>query len=936
RQNILIVDDRVENLVALETILAPLEVESVRATSGNEALSLSLKHSFAMAILDVQMPGMDGYELAEFLRADNNTHLLPVIFMSAALQDEIDIFRGYDAGGVDYITKPYAPQVLLGKVRIFLELDRYRKRLEELVHHRTGKLRHTTKVLRAIRDVNQLIVREKERLPLISEACNLLVRERGFNLAWIILLPSGTQSLLAAQSGYSQPLFDGFTEQFARRELPSCCLQTDNLSGITVINKSDNDCAGCLLMGENRAATALIARLEYDRKLFGYCAVAITSENTDIEEEVSLFREVAGDLAFSLSTIESNENAKKAEHEKEQASRETRALLQGTRAVLMEPDLESAIERILNICMEYLDVETSLFTLLNEQGLPEGAAFIRGADPRKTLIPDLAPFLGEIGAQARLENKTFQLHDLSKIVQGLRLKPLEDSHLHGLVTPVLLQHEVVGIFVYFLKGQADESTTRIIDSFAEITAVAIREHRTQGELIKSERKHRTYVETAPEAIFVANSQGQYVHVNGAASRMTGYSREELLNMSIPQIVAPENLSETLATFEHLKKAGQIENELIFSKKDGGRIHVLLKAVSISDDHFMGFCSDITARYVAEQALRDSEERYKTIMMQSADCLILHDMKGNIVDANQRAAASFGVSREEFLSLNVRDIDPSFDKKIHLKELFSRENEGAIVEFESLHRSKDGTLFPMEVRMCLVHIGDKTLVQGMYRDITERKRAEDEKLKLEEQLSRSQRMESVGRLAGGIAHDFNNILTAISGFSEIVMESFAPEDPRREDVAEIMKASDSAASLTGQLLAFSRRQILSPKVISLNKAIAFSEKMLRRIIGEDLDFVFFPGEHLGNVLMDPGQVDQILVNLAVNARDAMKQGGKLTIETAMCFLEEKHCSTCNSPIVGEYILMAVSDNGQGMTPEVMAKIFEPFYTTKETGRGTGLG
>lgn len=206
----------------------------------------------------------------------------------------------------------------------------------------------------------------------------------------------------------------------------------------------------------------------------------------------------------------------------------------------------------------------------------------------------------------------------------------------------------------------------------------------------------------------------------------------------------------------------------------------------------------------------------------------------------------------------------------------------------------------------------------------------------EQLQQSQKMESVGRLAGGVAHDFNNLLTAIQGFSELIKYSLKEDDPIQNDVKGIQKAADSAASLTSQLLAFSRRQIASPKIINLNDSISKSEKMLRRIIGEDIDFDFHPDAETSSVFIDAGQIDQILVNLAVNSKDAMPEGGKMTLKTATVMLHEETCQTCKDPISGRFVLLTVSDNGQGMDEQTLSNVFEPFFTTKEKGKGTGLG
>ena len=223
-----------------------------------------------------------------------------------------------------------------------------------------------------------------------------------------------------------------------------------------------------------------------------------------------------------------------------------------------------------------------------------------------------------------------------------------------------------------------------------------------------------------------------------------------------------------------------------------------------------------------------------------------------------------------------------------------------------------------------------------RDITQQKQAEEALRLSEENLRQSQKMEAVGRLAGGVAHDFNNILTAIIGYSELLQGKFAPGDPRLNDLEEIHQAAERAASLTRQLLAFSRKQIFAPKVLNLNNLILNLDKMLRRLLSEDIKLVTIPGENLGEVMADPGQIEQVIINLAVNARDATPRGGVITIETQNVFLDAAYAQKYVEVQPGDYVMLAVSDTGSGLDEASRARIFEPFFTTKELGQGTGLG
>ncbi len=344
---------------------------------------------------------------------------------------------------------------------------------------------------------------------------------------------------------------------------------------------------------------------------------------------------------------------------------------------------------------------------------------------------------------------------------------------------------------------------------------------------------------------------------------------------------------------------------------------------------------LAKRREAETALRKSQDRHSDILKTTLDGFWLFSAQGRLLEVNQAYCRMSGYSEEELLTMSIFDIEAMENPTETAKHLEKVKNEG-YDRFESLHRRKDGSIIDVEISVQYKATEGGNLV-SFIRDITERKRAEEERVKLQEQLTQAQKMESIGRLAGGVAHDFNNLLTGISGNVALAIMDLPADDPLYELLSDVSQAAESAAGLTRQLLAFSRKQLIEPKVLDLNEVIERSLRMLHRLIGEDIDLVFVPGQNVGFVKIDPGQAEQILINLAVNARDAMPDGGHLTLETDNVLLDEEYCRQHGSNLVpGEYVMAAVSDDGVGMEPEIRSHLFEPFFTTKEKGKGTGLG
>jgi two-component system sensor histidine kinase EvgS len=357
------------------------------------------------------------------------------------------------------------------------------------------------------------------------------------------------------------------------------------------------------------------------------------------------------------------------------------------------------------------------------------------------------------------------------------------------------------------------------------------------------------------------------------------------------------------------------------------------------------------------------QRTQFALDQTADAIFWVDSTGRLIYVNEAACRSLGYTRDELLRLSIKDIDPDFPSKRwpqHWLEL----KEKRLLTFETRHQTKDGRTFPVEIHASYLKSADKEYNFAFAHNITQRKRAEaereqmlaeakrarrallsvlddekrmtSERNRLESQLLQAQKMEAVGRLAGGVAHDFNNLLMGIMGYTELCQEQIAPGHPIREYLDEIMSASHRSAEITRQLLAFASKQTIAPKVLDLNETVAGMLKLLRRLIGEDINLAWIPGANLRSVKLDPSQVDQLLANLCVNARDSIAGVGKITLETGNVVIDADYAATHAEAIPGAYVFLAVSDDGCGMDKETLAQVFEPFFTTKGIGKGTGLG
>jgi PAS domain S-box-containing protein len=488
-----------------------------------------------------------------------------------------------------------------------------------------------------------------------------------------------------------------------------------------------------------------------------------------------------------------------------------------------------------------------------------------------------------------------------------------------------------------IATESGSSPRRAISLLVDITAA----WDAANALRASEARYRDLVELSPNGVFV-NRAGRIEFVNRAALALFGAERaEQLVGKSPFELFHPDFhriMRERLALLQKGGTAPPVLERIV--RLDGTLRDVEVTAAPFQDDRGTAFqvvLRDVTDERRKEAALRDSEQRFRAIFDGATDGIVTADPStGQLLSCNAAFAAMTGYTVEEIRTLHFKDMHEPEDRPA-VGAAFEAMAMGQIRTTDGTPvRRRDGSVFPADISAIRLTLPDRTFLAAFFRDVTERRKAEADLRALQDQLSQSQRMEGIGRLAGGVAHDFNNILSIILSCAGFALEGLKEGDPVREDVLEIEKGAKRAAALTRQLLAFSRRQVLQPVAMDLNQSLGGMEKMLRRIIGEDIDLVRSLAPDLGIVKADPGQIEQVVLNLAVNARDAMPDGGKLTIETANVDLDEEYASRHLGTKPGPHVMMAITDSGVGMDERTLSRIFEPFFTTKGPGAGTGLG
>ena len=771
------------------------------------------------------------------------------------------------------------------------------------------RLQHLTMVLRALREVNQIITQEKDRDRLLRRACETLTAKRGYCSAWICLRDAGGGIEAVAESGLGENASAAVRATLLGGALPACCDQVRDQSGVTVMSITDERCAACPLACRYSGTASLVGGLRYGEQDYGVFVVALPATLADDPEEQSLFKEIAGDIAYALQNIEFDLARK--EMEATLAAREVQYRL------LAENTLDAIWT--MNMDLEFTYVNPAIEQLTGHT--PEewvGSLLTDHCDEARLL--EMAEVIQEEIAKGR---------DQQGVVFETLMRRRDGSEIHV---------EIHGKVIFDEAGNPAgiQGTTRDISERKQ----------AETDLVQSGHRLRILLDNIPDLVWLKDRLGVYLLCNRIFERFYGATESEIVGKTDYEFVE-KDLADFFRDHDRAAMAtvGPRKNEerLVFA--DGsyqGDFETVKTAIRDDNGNLigvLGIARDISERKAGEQTLRASEQRYRSAQRMGRVGNWEYDIQTDTFWGSEEAKLIYGFDPQagDFTVTEVERCIPEREK-IHqaLVDLIEQEKPYDL-EFE-IHPLGESPprIIKSIARLVKDDSGAPQKVAGVIQDITEQKAAEKINRALENQLHQAQKMESVGRLAGGVAHDFNNILSVILGYAELALDDIRPDAQLHGDLKEIIDAAQRSRNITRQLLAFARKETIAPEVLELNAAVENMLKMLRRLIGEDIDLAWQPAPALWLVSMDPSQVDQILANLCVNARDAIQDVGKVTIETGTMSIDAAYCADHAGFIPGDFVTLTVSDDGCGMDRETLEKVFEPFFTTKGLREGTGLG
>ncbi len=748
-------------------------------------------------------------------------------------------------------------------------------------HERTARL---NAVLHTIRKVNQLITREQHRERLLSSACSTLTERLSYHNAWIgLLADSGGAVSLTADAGFDGG-FATLRARLVRGEFPYCLHRALAGDETVVIDDPPRGCPDCPVSSEYHGRASLVRRLAFSDRVFGVLAASVPPAFAHDADEQALFDELAGDLAFALHRIDVAERLRDAEHY-------VRTVLDTTGDGFLGVDSSGNV----------VDVNDAYCAV-----------------SRYARQEILGLSIGDLDVEERPEPIAFRMARV--MAKGYEVFTTHHRRKDGSVFPVegsatFLREQ--GRFIFFCRDISDR-----VEREERIALL--------GRML----------DEAPAAITIHDDAGRFFFANREAVVLHGYADEaEFRAVNLRDLDVPESAALVPERLRIIAETGEARFDVAHYRKDGSTFPLEVFAKRIvweGRPAVLSIATDITERKRAEEELRRRETLLERIFDVLPVGLWLADRDGTLLRANPAGVRIWGaaprVSIKEygiFKAWRLPSREPVRPEEWALARTI---REGVTIVDELLEIEAFDGMRRTILNYTAPLLDERGAIEGaiiINLDVSDRTAMED-------RLAQAQKLEAVGRLAGGVAHDFNNMLNVILGFTDLALQRVDPSDPLHPDLEEVRHAASRSAEITRQLLAFARRQTISPIVLDLNAKVESMLKMLRRLIGEDITLLWHPGEGLWSVRMDPSQVDQILANLCINARDAIDGVGRITIESSNVSLTENDRGDTTETVPGDYVRLSVSDDGCGMDADTLRKVFEPFFTTKGPGSGTGLG
>ena len=857
--NILIVDDKEENLYLLEALLSGSGYEVVSAKNGVEALEKLKRDSFDLIISDILMPKMDGFQLCRECKSDDVLKQIPFVFYTATYTDEKDEELALSLGAEKFIVKPQEPNVFLEILKSVIK--------ERIKRPLVAPKRPIEEETVYLEEYNKRLIKklEKKMLDLEKE-----VDER-----------KKVEEKIYQQNEFLKNVLEALTYPFYVIDANDYTIKMANsAAGIGDLSQNPT-CYASTHGGDKPCVGEHICPLTEVKKI----KKPVVTEHIHYDKDGNLINvEVHGYPIF--------DNEGKAVQMIEYSLDITERKKTEEKILNLAKFPSENPNPVLRISAEgsILYMNASVGTILKIKGLSEEEIF-------KILPRNLKELIDKV-------LKT------GKLLSDLEVKIGERTYSYSMI-PV------------------------VENRYVNLYALNITDRKQAEDTLEKERNLlRTLIDNLPDFIYVKNTESRFVTVNTAVTQLMGAATPGELIGKTDFDFYPKELAEKFYTDEQeIVYSGQavINQEEPGIDSAGNSVWRLTTKVPLRDERgkivgIIGIGRDITDHKQMDEELR----KLSLAVEQSPVSIVITDIKGNIEYVNPKFTELTGYTYNEVIGKNPRILKSGEYTPKFYKELWDTITSGKEWRGELHNKKKNGELYWEHASISPIKDKEGVITHylGVMEDITEIKH-------LEMQLIQAQKMEAIGTLAGGVAHDFNNLLTVVIGYSDFMLSKLDKQNEMYGLIDQIRKAGRRAASVAQQLLAFSRKQILKPQVLELNTVIAEMEKMLRRLIGEDIELITVYEPDLKYVKADQGQVEQVLMNLVVNARDAMVDGGRLALKTENVTIDEQYCKLNSEARPGNFICFSVEDSGIGMDKETISHIFEPFFTTKEIGTGLGL-